>query len=91
MTFRKELLPDVEANLLAIPRKQRAMVRKGINERAEERNRHRRSIASSRCTRTTSIVTARRRSRKRYFARLREVFGDCCEVLTIVIDRTADR
>jgi FemAB-related protein (PEP-CTERM system-associated) len=30
VTFRKELLPDVEANMLAIPRKQRAMVRKGI-------------------------------------------------------------
>jgi FemAB-related protein (PEP-CTERM system-associated) len=29
-TFRKEILTDVEANMLAIPRKQRAMVRKGI-------------------------------------------------------------
>ena len=31
MTFRKTLQPEVEANLLAIPRKQRAMVRKGID------------------------------------------------------------
>jgi hypothetical protein len=30
VTFRKEILPDAEANMLAIPRKQRAMVRKGI-------------------------------------------------------------
>src|SRR4029453_16232289 len=30
VTFRKEILETVEANLLAIPRKQRAMVRKGI-------------------------------------------------------------
>jgi FemAB-related protein (PEP-CTERM system-associated) len=30
VTFRKTLLPDVEANMLTIPRKQRAMVRKGI-------------------------------------------------------------
>jgi FemAB-related protein (PEP-CTERM system-associated) len=30
VTFRKALLPDEEANMLAIPRKQRAMVRKGI-------------------------------------------------------------
>jgi FemAB-related protein (PEP-CTERM system-associated) len=30
VTFRKGILPDPEANLLAIPRKQRAMVRKGI-------------------------------------------------------------
>ncbi len=28
VTFRKAILPDVEANMLAIPRKQRAMVRK---------------------------------------------------------------
>ena len=30
VTFRKDLLPQEEANMLAIPRKQRAMVRKGI-------------------------------------------------------------
>jgi len=30
VTFRKAILPDVEANLGTIPRKQRAMVRKGI-------------------------------------------------------------
>ncbi|MDN3920449.1 FemAB family XrtA/PEP-CTERM system-associated protein [Roseateles violae] len=30
VTFRKQILPDEEANMLAIPRKQRAMVRKGI-------------------------------------------------------------
>src|SRR6185437_8944784 len=30
VTFRKPLLPDVEANMKGIPRKQRAMVRKGI-------------------------------------------------------------
>ncbi len=30
VTFRKAILPEVEANLLAIPRKQRAMVRKGL-------------------------------------------------------------
>ena len=30
VTFRKAILPDEESNMLAIPRKQRAMVRKGI-------------------------------------------------------------
>ena len=30
VTFRKEILPEEEANMLTIPRKQRAMVRKGI-------------------------------------------------------------
>jgi hypothetical protein len=28
--FRKQIAPEVEANMLAIPRKQRAMVRKGL-------------------------------------------------------------
>ena len=39
VTFRKEILPDVEANMLAIPRKQRAMVRKGIKNGLRERDR----------------------------------------------------
>ena len=39
VTFRKEILPEVEANMLAIPRKQRAMVRKGIAARAAQRAR----------------------------------------------------
>ncbi len=30
VTFRKPILPSVDANMLAIPRKQRAMVRKGV-------------------------------------------------------------
>src|SRR5205814_1263234 len=30
VTFRKAILPDLEPNLLSIPRKQRAMVRKGM-------------------------------------------------------------
>ncbi len=30
MTFRKRLPPEVEDNMQSIPRKQRAMVRKGI-------------------------------------------------------------
>jgi hypothetical protein len=30
VTFRKPILPDEEANMNAIPRKQRAMVRKGL-------------------------------------------------------------
>ncbi len=42
VTFRKEILPEVEANLLAIPRKQRAMVRKGIKNGLVGRDRRRR-------------------------------------------------
>ena len=83
VTFRKPILADEEANMLAIPRKQRAMVRKGIKNqlRAEidagvERffalyadNVHRHG--------TPALP-------KRYFQALREEFGGDCEVLTVV-------
>ena len=83
VTFRKEILPDAEANMLAIPRKQRAMVRKGIKsalrseiDPAPERffalyadNVHRHG--------TPALP-------KRYFEALRRVFGADCEVLTVV-------
>ena len=83
MTFRKALLPEVEANLLAIPRKQRAMVRKGIDrglvgeiDRGVDRffelyadNQHRHG--------TPPLA-------RRYFEALREAFGEDCEVLTVV-------
>ncbi|UCV24743.1 FemAB family XrtA/PEP-CTERM system-associated protein [Ferribacterium limneticum] len=82
VTFRKEIQPDVEANMLAIPRKQRAMVRKGIKnclksqvDRSSDRffalfadNVHRHG--------TPALP-------KRYFDTLLEVFGDDCEILTI--------
>ena len=82
VTFRKEILPDEEANMLAIPRKQRAMVRKGIKnglvgqidpdvERffalyADNVHRHGTPALS-----------------KRYFQALRDEFGDDCEILTV--------
>ena len=82
--FRKTLDPDPEVNLLTVPRKQRAMIRKGIRngltgaiDRSVDRffalyadNVHRHG--------TPPFA-------KRYFARLCEVFGDCCEV-SIVTD-----
>ena len=46
VTFRKALAPDVDANMLAIPRKQRAMVRKGIKHRARAARSTRRPSAS---------------------------------------------
>ena len=83
VTFRKQIRPDDEANMLAIPRKQRAMVRKGIKndlrseidpgvERffalfAENVHRH-----------GTPAMP------KRWFQALRDTFGDDCEVLTVV-------
>ena len=82
VTFRKAISDDDEANMLAIPRKQRAMVRKGIKngllsaidadvERffalyADNVHRHGTPALS-----------------KGYFQALREHFGDDCEVLIV--------
>jgi FemAB-related protein (PEP-CTERM system-associated) len=83
VTFRKPILPDVEANMLAIPRKQRAMVRKGIKhglrgEIDESVDRFFELYAENVHRHGTPPFG------KTYFARLREVFGHNCEVLTIV-------
>jgi hypothetical protein len=59
VTFRKPILPDEEANMLAIPRKQRAMVRKGIKNGLVASSTPTWS-ASSRCMPTTCTATARR-------------------------------
>jgi FemAB-related protein (PEP-CTERM system-associated) len=82
VTFRKSILSTPEDNLLAIPRKQRAMVRKGIknglcscvdlgvdrffNLYADNVHRH-----------GTPAMP------KKYFSALKEEFGDDCEILTI--------
>ena len=82
VTFRKELDPDVEKNMLAIPRKQRAMVRKGIKN-------------DLRVDMETGVDgffavyadNVRRHGTpalpKRYFALLRQVFGRDCDVLLV--------
>jgi FemAB-related protein (PEP-CTERM system-associated) len=82
-TFRKAILPDVDANLLAIPRKQRAMVRKGMKEGL--------SSAIDTSTERFFALYADNMHRhgtppfsRRYFERLREVFGSSVEVLTVV-------
>ena len=82
VTFRKEILPDVEANMLAIPRKQRAMVRKGIKNRlisTVDRNADRffKVFADNVHRHGTPAMP------KRYFDTLLQVFGDDCEVLTV--------
>jgi FemAB-related protein (PEP-CTERM system-associated) len=82
-SFRKALAPDAEANMMAIPRKQRAMVRKGIKhglaselDPGVERffdlyadNVHRHG--------TPPLP-------KRYFEALRKTFGADAQVMTIV-------
>ena len=90
VTFRKEIAPDAEANLNAIPRKQRAMVRKGIKHGLRERDRRDVDALLRRSTPTTCTATARRCSRNATSRLLQEVFGDDCEVLTIT-DATASR
>lgn len=82
VTFRKEILPDVEANMLAIPRKQRAMVRKGIKNGLKSE--------VDRSTDRFFAVFADNVHRhgtpalpKRYFDILIKVFGKDCEILTV--------
>jgi FemAB-related protein (PEP-CTERM system-associated) len=83
VTFRREILPEVEANMLAIPRKQRAMVRKGVArelrceiDRSSDRffelyadNQHRHGTPPQ---------------SKRYFDALIEAFGDDCELAIVL-------
>jgi FemAB-related protein (PEP-CTERM system-associated) len=83
VTFRKDILPDVEANLLAIPRKQRAMVRKGIQRglRSEIDDSVDRFFAlyADNVHRHGTPALA-----KLYFEMLRRVFGRDVEVLTVL-------
>ena len=82
VTFRKAILPEEEANMLAIPRKQRAMVRKGIKN----------GLVSSIDDGVDRFFTlyadnVHRHGTpampKRYFQALRQEFGQDCEVLTV--------
>ena len=83
VTFRREILPDVEANMLAIPRKQRAMVRKGVKNGL-------RSEIDSDVSRFFALFADNVHRHgtpalpRRYFEALQREFKDDCEVLTIV-------
>ncbi|MCZ4303793.1 FemAB family PEP-CTERM system-associated protein [Zoogloeaceae bacterium G21618-S1] len=82
VTFRKALDPDVEANLAAVPRKQRAMVRKGIKNGLV-------SHIDPDVDRFFALYADNVRRHgtpalpKRFFASLQECFGEHCEVLTV--------
>lgn len=83
VTFRKELLPDEADNLAAIPRKQRAMVRKGIKNGLRSEidpgvERFFALFADNVHRHGTPALP------QRYFAALRAEFGDDCEILTVV-------
>ena len=81
--FRKEIAPEVEANMLAIPRKQRAMVRKGIkhgltSEIDRDPGRFFALYADNVHRHGTPALP------RRYFDALQRVFGSDCEMLTVV-------
>jgi FemAB-related protein (PEP-CTERM system-associated) len=85
VTFRKVMDPDPEQNMLAIPRKQRAMVRKGIKAGLEgsiddDVERFFGAYAASVHRLGTPVFS------KKYFRLLKETFADDCEVLTITKD-----
>ncbi len=82
VTFRKEILPEEEANMLAIPRKQRAMVRKGIKNGLASQidanvERFFKLYADNVHRHGTPAMP------KRYFAALLKAFGPDAEVLTV--------
>lgn len=83
VSFRRPIVADVEANMKAIPRKQRAVVRKGIANglRAEidcavDRLHH--IYAQSVRNLGTPVFP------KHYFQLLKDEFGEACDVLTVV-------
>ena len=82
VTFRKAILPDEEANMLAIPRKQRAMVRKGIKNGLS-------SAIDADVDRFFALYADNVHRHgtpampKSYFRALRKEFGADCEVLTV--------
>ena len=83
VTFRKEIFPDLEANMLAIPRKQRAMVRKGIKNELisvidRDVSRFFELYADNVHRHGTPAMP------KRYFEALLKEFGADCEVLSVL-------
>ncbi len=85
VTFRKELDPDPEQNLKNIPRKQRAMVRKGIKAGLEsgwddDIDRLYDAYSQSVHALGTPVFS------RRLFSTLRDEFGDDCRILTITKD-----
>jgi len=82
VAFRKDILPEVEANLATIPRKQRAMVRKGIKNGLTSQidagtDRFFRLYADNMHRHGTPPLA------RRYFEMLQNTFGRDVEVLTV--------
>jgi FemAB-related protein (PEP-CTERM system-associated) len=85
VTFRKALDPEPEKNMQAIPRKQRAMVRKGIkaglkSEIDRDTRRFFQAYSESVHRLGTPVFS------RRYFDLLVEAFGPDCDVVTITLE-----
>jgi FemAB-related protein (PEP-CTERM system-associated) len=86
-TFRRPIEADPERNMKAIPRKQRAMVRKGIqNGLTSTAGRDVRALhhvyAQSVRNLGTPVFS------RRYFEILAETFGECCDIVTVLDQET---
>lgn len=82
VTFRKELYPETEQNMLAIPRKQRAMVRKGIKAGLEsvlDEDIGRFYLAYSTSVHRLGTPVFSRK----YFRLLKETFAQDCELMVV--------
>jgi FemAB-related protein (PEP-CTERM system-associated) len=83
VTFRRRISPDSDENMRAIPRKQRAMIRKGIQNGL-------RTELDTDASRMYAIYSESLRNlgtpvfSRRYVALLQRTFRDQCEVLTVV-------
>ena len=83
VTFRRPIHADVDANMKAIPRKQRAMVRKGITNGLT-------SECDSDVTRMHDVYAESVRNLgtpvfgRTYFQLLKDEFGEACDVVTIL-------
>lgn len=80
--FRKEIESDVDKNLSAIPRKQRAVIRKGIKSelqsRIDESIDHFYPLYAESVRNLGTPVFS-----KRYFKILKDTFGEQCDIVTI--------
>lgn len=85
-TFRKAISGDADENMAHIPRKQRAVVRKGIKSGMQ-------SMVDTDIRRFYDVYSESVRNlgtpifAKKYPAILREVFGEACDILTITHEK----
>jgi FemAB-related protein (PEP-CTERM system-associated) len=86
VTFRKEIDPDPDINLKAIPRKQRAVVRKGLQSGMYSQwDEHVDNLYHTYSESVRNLGTPV--FGKKYFKVLKQVFAERCSVLTIVHEK----